>query len=240
MARIILTLLCLWSCIVTVTPLTEDQVKRATDYIRKHFNPNEANQYAYAVVFSKQDLLSLNGEKPKILPNEIPNEIANAVRDDKVTYTGRQMVLARAKDGKTNKKIHSEYRLLFPPTGSSVSPVQDIVNKNPSPASAIFYTLNSPCVERCVKPDDQRNIIEKLEVFKKYNNNINNINKAFVYNKLYSLNVSKIDEIWDGLMRINAHMDVYRCFDGKCLRCFDTSKNTYKNKDFCVGKKKKN
>ncbi|XP_077345313.1 uncharacterized protein LOC143989156 [Lithobates pipiens] len=176
MGRAILTLLCLWSCIVTVTSLTDRQVHRATKYIKETFNladMDNTRQYAYVAVFSKQECDSLsNNNNLQILKNEDPAGITDALNNTQKIYQGRQMVLATYGE----RGFHSEYRLLFPLSNkSNVSPVEQLVNTNPNANCVIFYSLNTPCVGICTNTTNGRNIIQKLPVFNKYNNN-----KAFV------------------------------------------------------------
>ncbi|XP_077345303.1 uncharacterized protein LOC143989149 [Lithobates pipiens] len=226
MGRAILTLLCLWTCTVTVTSLTDTQVHRATQYIKDTFNLADTRQYAYVAVFSEQECDSLsNNNNLQILQNEDPAGIADALNNKQEIYAGTQMVLATYGE----RGFHSEYRLLFPLSNkSNVSPVEQLVNTNPNANCVIFYSLNTPCVGICADTTNGRNIIQKLQVFNKFNNN-----KAFVYSIVYVMdfinqNIGK-EKIWEGLKEMNNNMDVYRCFPKKCIRCFD-----YKNKGHCI------
>ncbi|CAI9596657.1 unnamed protein product [Staurois parvus] len=230
MGRAILTLLCLWSFIVTVTPLTDTQVFRATEYIYSKFKLAGAKQHAYVALFSQVecDSLSSNNNNLQILKNEDAKQITEALKRDENIYQGSQLVLATFKR-ETGYDIHSEYRLLDATSSNGISPIQQLVNTNQNAACAIFYTLNSPCVGKCANPDNARNIINKLSVFNKFN-------KAFVYSKLYVKDVRDKgkDDIWDGLTQVNGKMDVYRCSNSGCLKCFEKEQNKLKNKDNCL------
>lgn len=226
MERAILALLLIGSCIVSVTPLNKTQVHTAIEYIKKTFKLADTRQYAYVAVFSKQecDSLSSNNNNLQILQNEDAAGITDALNNEQRIYEGKQMVLATY----GAPGFHAEYRLLFPPNGSDVSAVQQLVNTNPNATCAIFYSLNTPCVGICTNTTNKRNIIQKLPVFDKYNNN-----KAFVYSIVYGMDIKnkKIgkEKIWDGLAKMNYKMDVYRCFPNKCRKCFE-----YKNKGHCT------
>lgn len=233
MGRIILTLLCLWSCIMTVTPLTDTQVHRAMQYIKNKFNLAETRQYAYVAVFSKQECQSLssNNQDLEILQKEDADKMTNALNNGKKIYEGNQMVLATYGD----PGFHSEYRLLFEGESkvSGVSPVQQLLNTNGNADCAIFYTLNSPCVGICANTENSRNVINKLSVFDKFKNN-----KAFVYSIIYVMDLlnkkAGQEKIWNGLTEINNKMDVYRCFASKCRKCFEKEENKLKNKGHCI------
>ncbi|KAM5165031.1 uncharacterized protein ACMZJ9_007441 [Mantella aurantiaca] len=232
----ILTLLCLWSCIMAVTPLTHQQVHKATQYIKTTFNLAETRQYAYVAVFTQQECDSLSSENIdlKILQRENAGEIADALNHDENIYEGNQMVLATFRVMPGNQhSIHSEYRLLHSP-GNKNSPVHLLLNKNPKAACVLFYSLNSPCVGVCTNLQNVNNIIGELPVFDIFNNN----NKAFVYSKLYTGDIvsNKItkEDIWAGLAKINNKMEVFHCFDRQCYKCFEKISNTLKYKQYCL------
>lgn len=192
---------------------------------------SDTRQYAYAALFSKEECESLSNNNIilQILQHENATRITAALSDEQGIYAGRQMVLATY----GARGFHSEYRLLFPSPGTDVSPVQELVNTNRNAYCAIFYSLNSPCVGICANTENERNIIKKLSVFNKFNNN-----KAFVYRFVYIMdftnrNIGK-ERIWDGLTQINKNMDVYRCFPRKCLKCFFKRSNKLKNKGHCL------
>lgn len=201
-----------------------------------YFNKSraKAKQHAYVALFTKEecDSLSSNNNNLQILKKEKANEITEALNNDDKIYQGSQMVFATyKKEEEKNFQIHSEYRLLFPPLKNSVSPVQNLMNKNPEAVCAIFYTLNSPCLGKCANSTNPRNILEKLSDFQKFQNN-----KAFVYQQLFYWDVNNKgkDDIWDGLTQVNNKMDVYRCSLNKCFKCFEKKENKLQNKDDCL------
>ncbi|KAM8953316.1 uncharacterized protein RCH25_044158 [Pelodytes ibericus] len=208
---IIFLLLCYWSSLQTVTCFTNEQLGRTTDYIGLRYKIR--GQHAYVIKFTTAQCAQVTD-----------NDIVEALKMDTVKvvqqkvlnreiYIGTQLIMASYSELGNNKREHAEHRLLYPPPGSNISPVQNLLNKPPAAGCAMFFTLNSPCQAYCTKPNGPYNIVQKLDQFK----NINN--RAFVYKQVYNEPGVKVCCPTDRLKSINNKMTLHRC-DRNCVLCF--------------------
>ncbi|CAH2245434.1 Hypothetical predicted protein [Pelobates cultripes] len=205
-------LFCYWSSTSTVTGFTTDQLKRITDYVKETYGIKK--QYAYVITFDKTECEQLTDQNIKdALKNDKANDVRNKVLSHtSEIYEGSRMVMASYKELGNNQREHSEHRLLYPAPDSTVSPVENLLNKAPTEC-AIFFTLNSPCQAYCTKPNGPYEIVSKLDQFSKINN------RAFVYDQVYN------DKICFAkcMESVDKKMPVYRC-DKTCFECFTNGK----------------
>ncbi|KAG9466448.1 hypothetical protein GDO78_016618 [Eleutherodactylus coqui] len=219
MRHTILTLLCLWSCILQVTPLTEEHVGRATYYFDQQIFRNQWAQYAYFVKFTGEECsggLQLNVLQ-QVMGNINAADVLRTVRSGEI-YEGTRMVAAAPKDivlpnGNVGTE-HSEFRLLNPDNNS---PISRLLASAPAAGCVIFYSLNSPCVNTCTAPYGRYNIIDKLN-HHRLPNNIQD--KAFSFRNVFRYDQDRDAEIvWRNWNNLNNVMNLYRCPGNNCMKC---------------------
>ncbi|XP_053314709.1 uncharacterized protein LOC128482812 [Spea bombifrons] len=210
---ILFLLLCYWSRPPTVSGFTEEQLQRVTGYVQRTFGIR--GQHAYAVKFTPAQCAALSeNDIAAALNGENIQNVKNAMNSQSI-YSGTQMVMATYKDLGNNKREHSEHRLLYPPSRSSVSPAQDLMNRQPAAGCVLFYTYNSPCNAYCTNPNGRFNIVDKLSVF-------GTNNKAFVFNQVYQeQNINCCHET--RLKSVDKQMPLYRCTNN-CIKCFNNNR----------------
>ncbi|KAE8630971.1 hypothetical protein XENTR_v10001037 [Xenopus tropicalis] len=208
-------LIVLCCCLVTVTPFTEEQLLRATNYIRQHLTGRINNQYAYIAVFTTAQCRELTDANLRdALRQENADDLMTTIEQHRI-YIGTQIVAASFLRLNNGGAMHAEARLLNG-EGEAPSPVADLLNRNQDKGCVLFYTLNSPCTGVCARIGGEYNILDRLtDVFNRINN------KALVYNDVYIGDLNrKPDTVWDAWKEINARIPFYRCFSRNCYRCF--------------------
>lgn len=218
MGPAVLTALCLWSCVLTVTPLNQVQVGRITNYIEQNIFMGLSDQYAYFVKFTveecnkdlqTQDLdTALNVDKSAGIRGKVVN---------KEIYEGNRMVAASYVKMK-KYDIHSESRLLNNLPGSTKSPISKLLETTPAAGCVVFFSLNSPCVQTCTDPEGKYNIIDKLNKVNLPESN----SRAFAYTKVFDKDKKKPeDEVWKNWGALNAKMTLLRCSGNNCIKCIN-------------------
>lgn len=89
------------------------------------------------------------------------------------------------------------------------SPLTQLLKKR-SDGCVIFYTLLSPCVDKCLKSDV---IIAGLKELQNYQGI-----KAFVYTHVYDQDHDK-QNLRNELKKIADHVPLYRCDKSGCISC---------------------
>ncbi|OCU00069.1 uncharacterized protein cbm20.L [Xenopus laevis] len=208
-------LIVLCCCILTVTPFTEDQLFRATNYIHKTITRGINVQYSYVAVFTADQCINLNIEDlMNALREENASVLVKMVKSKKI-YEGPRMVAASYLRLDNGSAVHAEARLLNG-KGGAPSPVQNLLNINQDKGCVLFYTLNSPCTRYCAKVGGRYNILSRLDIF----NGIQN--RALVYNEVYHDEFDKNEtDVWAAWAAINRRIDFYRCTNNQCYRCFE-------------------
>ncbi|XP_056330035.1 uncharacterized protein LOC130242041 [Danio aesculapii] len=120
----------------------------------------------------------------------------------KPVYRGTELIAAG------HKKAHSEHLLMNPPNNS---PLKHLLNK-PNGGCVVFYTVLSPCVEKCLQSEV---ILAGLEELKKYQGM-----KAFVYTHIYNKDKDKRN-LRDELKKIADRVPLYNCNLQCCVFCED-------------------
>lgn len=131
-------------------------------------------------------------------------------RDSMNVYRNRQLIAAGFRND-----AHSEYLLMYPEFGSTMpnSPLTDLLNHN-SNGCVIFYTLNSPCIARCLNDNirPRRDIIPGLGQLNAYQGI-----KAFVFTHVYRPDLNN-NNLRNELQKIADRVPLYRCNNG-CILC---------------------
>ncbi|XP_066445236.1 uncharacterized protein [Eleutherodactylus coqui] len=218
MGPALLIALCLWSQVLTVTPLNQEQVGRVTNYIEQNIFQDLQDQYAYFVKFNEEECNK--GLQTSDINAALQTDKSAGIRGKvvkKEIYEGNRMVAATYI--KTKKyDIHAESRLLNSLPDSTESPISKLLNKPPTAGCVVFFSLNSPCVQTCTDPVGKYNIIDKL----------NRVNlpgpdsRAFAYTKVFAKDKQKPeDEVWKNWGALNAKMTLLRCSGNNCIKCFN-------------------
>ncbi|KAM3932453.1 uncharacterized protein RB166_005527 [Leptodactylus fuscus] len=214
----ILSALCLWSCVLTVTSLNQEQVGRITDYVERNIFMGLPSQYAYFVKFSKEECnkglqcqdisKAMEDDKPAVIRDKV---------DKKEIYQGNRTVAASFVKGK-KFDIHAESRLLNPLPDSTESPISTLLKEDPPAGCVVFFSLNSPCVQTCTDPEGKYNIIDKL-------NKVilpESKHRAFAYTKVFEKDKKKTEaDVWKNWEALNAKMTLLRCSGNNCIQCFN-------------------
>ncbi|XP_069830237.1 uncharacterized protein [Dendropsophus ebraccatus] len=216
MGPVLLAALCLWSCVLTATPLSPEQVGKITNYIEQNIFRGLQEQYAYFVKFTDQECNkdlqtgdfdeALNVEKSAGIPDKVVK---------KEIYIGNRMVAASYKKEK-RYEVHAESRLLNPLSDTGKSPISTLLEKNPAAGCVVFFSLNSPCVQTCTDPKGKYNIIDKL-------NRVNLPgNRVFAYTKVFEKDKKRPEnEVWKNWGELDAKMSLLRCSGNNCIKCFN-------------------
>ncbi|XP_071995805.1 uncharacterized protein [Engystomops pustulosus] len=218
MGPAILTSLSLLSCVLTVTPLDQQQVGRITNYIEQNIFKGLQEQYAYFVKFSTDECNK--GLSAQAISDALKEDksagIPEKVRKKEI-YQGNLMVAASYVKEK-RYDIHSESRLLNNLPGSTESPISNLLKKAPVAGCVVFFSLNSPCVQTCTDPKGKYNIIDKL----------NRVNlpapqsRAFAYSKVFERDKKRPeDEVWRNWEALNNKISLHRCNGNNCIKCFN-------------------
>lgn len=177
-------------------------------------------QYAVAINVQKEQCQS--GFDPftcDFLPNDKSEKVKPYIkRDSKDVYRGTELIAAGV-----HKDAHSEYLLMNPPKGS---PLTYLMNKKKD-GCVVFYTLNSPCIDRCLNKKHKDNIIPGLNELKEYQGI-----KAFVYTYIYNKDQSK-ENLREELQKIADRVPLYRCDQLGCILCGEPGSNK-KEIDQCL------
>lgn len=247
MGRNLLIALCLWSCILIVNCTFSDKaVQDVTDHIMNTIINNiwkTAPQVAFIVKLTEKECsIRTNKTNPDLI-TDIPDDFFNAINlerredfskmkdamNENVIYSGNRILMATSKNVTKRKKTgevityteHAEYRLLTPEGNQAHFPFKDFMKKKPKAHGVIFYSLISPCVDKCINKNNDRNILNSLR------NNFQQLrDRAFVYRFVFTPDMVKLNDknkrqeiinAWRGLDQI---MPLFRCIGGTCKQCF--------------------
>ncbi|KAK7156098.1 hypothetical protein R3I94_006234 [Phoxinus phoxinus] len=190
--------------------------------IQNFFRRNYSNNGQYAVAINVPRWQCQSGFVPET-NNFLTHDPSAAVkpftrRDSMNVYNeGNQLIAAGV-----HKDAHSEYLLMYPQPGSTTSPLTDLLNHK-SNRCVIFYTLLSPCIDRCINND----IIAGLDELKAYQGI-----KAFVFTHIYKKDKADPTKLGTELKKIADRVSLYRCFTGRntgCVLCGKPGSNTAVN-----------
>ncbi len=136
-------------------------------------------------------------------------------------YRGHELITA----GHSNDE-HSEDLLMNPPNNS---PLTYLMNRR-NDGCVVFYTLISPCINRCLNNSHNKNIIQGLNKLRAYQGI-----KAFVYTYIYTNDQNKTN-LSEKLQMIADRVPLYRCNQKSCILCGGPGTNT-RVIDQCLTKK---
>lgn len=108
---------------------------------------------------------------------------------------------------------------MYPPKGS---PLTYLLNKKKD-GCVVFYTLNSPCIDRCLNKKHKDNIIPGLDELKEYQGI-----KAFVYSNINTKDKGK-ENLREALKKIADRVPLYRCNQQGCILCGEPDSNVQVN-----------
>ncbi|XP_066450506.1 uncharacterized protein [Eleutherodactylus coqui] len=220
MGPTLLIALCLWSQVLTVTPLNQEQVGRVTNYIEQTIFKGLQDQYAYFVKFTAKECNKDKGLQTSDIKAALRKDKSAGIRDkvvNKEIYQGDRMVAASYTKNETCN-VHSEYRLLTSLSDSTGSPISRLLNITPTAGCVVFFSLNSPCVQTCTRPGGKYNIIDLLNTV----NLPGPDSRAFAYTKVFFWDKQKPEyEVWRNWGTLNAKMTLLRCSENNCIKCFN-------------------
>ncbi|XP_056329939.1 uncharacterized protein LOC130241958 [Danio aesculapii] len=174
-----------------------------------------ARQYATAInVPMQQCQPNFVPAQNNFLTQEIPANVKNAITDEtNALYQGAELIAAGTKKVVISKKkqynMHSE-SLLLNPAGNS--PMTKLLNKRKDGCS-VFYTFESPCVDTCLNPKNDHNILEGLKKWKEHGGI-----KAFAFKNFWKFDTGK--DLQSEFKKIAAIVPLYRCVsENVCYAC---------------------
>nr|XP_055058658.1 uncharacterized protein LOC129442533 [Misgurnus anguillicaudatus] len=220
---ILLYLLCFWTQ-RRVDAITPEVLANITREIIRVTNMN--NQYSFAVVLPQDEC---NRQWTHGFTDNAAQLIRRALNGNNRMYLGERVIAARPLFN-SDFTDHAEYRLLVT-NEEGHSHMSDLINKwSNEPSCTVFFTLNSPCGEKCSNPGNDYNILQFLEVFKNRDHNM----VAFVFSDIFHFNINMSrQDMLNLLKRIHVNggnIPVYRCPAGSntcfnCMATFNTQNN---------------
>ncbi|XP_073674174.1 uncharacterized protein [Garra rufa] len=199
--------------------------------IIKYFDDNvqpkttiETNaQYAIAISVPPDLCKNEQSKIENVFSREEAQNVKNVITEGKTCVLCSPNVIATRPNGKT--KEHAEHILLFPPGNS---PMDTLLKKTDQNNCVVFYTYNSPCVNKCIKGAD--NIFPGLKDWKNIRKGMN----VFVFEELWK-DVDK--NIAEDFKMINELVPLYRCASTNVMECQNCVNGNTVDK-FCLPKKK--
>ncbi|XP_052393138.1 uncharacterized protein LOC127941780 [Carassius gibelio] len=208
-----------------VQSIERDVNPAALDYIFKYFADNvqpktqkqSDAQYAIAISVLRAQCTDEHAD----IQNVFSNKDAKKVKDelDKgqkcLLCTDSRNVIA-ARPNRTTKE-HSEHVLLYP---LGESPMDKLLEQADQNSCVVFYSYNSPCVNRCIRRQD--NILNGLSNW--INTRKNRMN-AFVFEEIWNKDREK--NLEEEFLKINAIVPLYRCkrtsAGMECWKCVENN-----------------
>ncbi|XP_059369891.1 uncharacterized protein LOC132107736 [Carassius carassius] len=157
---------------------------------------NVLKRQCESVFYPSESNFMLNDKSADVKPKINP--------DSKYVYRGTELIAAGR-----HRDAHSEYLLMNPQNNS---PLRDLMNKKKD-GCVVFYTLISPCIDRCLNNNVNNNIIPGLDELKAYQGI-----KAFVYTYIYNNDQNK-ENLHEELKKISDCVPLYRCNQKGCIPC---------------------
>ncbi|XP_073780292.1 uncharacterized protein [Danio rerio] len=165
-----------------------------------HMYVYDKGQYAVAINVPKEQCQSgFEPSKDNFLTKENWDDVT-IQRNSKKVYEGTELIAAGV-----HKEAHSEYLLMNPENNSPLTRLLN--NKN---RCVVFYTLNSPCVGKCLY---NKVVLAGLKELQKYQGM-----KAFVYTNIYTEDQTD-PELRAELKTIADLVPLYRCKGNSCISC---------------------
>ncbi|KAK9961824.1 hypothetical protein ABG768_007224 [Culter alburnus] len=210
--RVLLLGIVLLSCIQSV--VNEDVDMNTLTRIQKFFHDNYYNGGQYAVATNVPQQQCRSGFYPTrrnfltLDPSATVKPLIQ--RDSMYVYRGTELIAAGV-----HRDAHSEHLLMNPP---NTSPLTNLMNTNRD-GCVVFYTLNSPCISRCLNNNYINNIIQGLNKLNAYQGI-----KAFVFSNIFT-NDQNSQNLRTELQKIADRVPLYRCNYGSCILCGQPGSN---------------
>ncbi|XP_048016774.1 uncharacterized protein LOC125248697 [Megalobrama amblycephala] len=167
-------------------------------------------QYAAAINVPKhQCQQNFFPAQNNFLTQENVLNVKNAITDEtNALYQGSELIAAGTRKQK-KYNMHSESLLLNP---ANNSPMTKLLNRRKDSCS-VFYTFESPCVDTCLNPTHEANILDALKNWKKHNGI-----KAFVFKNFWKFDKEK--DLQTKFKQIVAHVPLFCCVsENQCYAC---------------------
>ncbi|XP_068069908.2 uncharacterized protein [Danio rerio] len=171
--------------------------------IQRFFNFNYAtgSQYAVAINVPMEQCQS-GPSTANFLENDKSEDVKPYIkRDSMEVYQGTELIAAGV-----HKDAHSEHLLMNPPNDS---PLTHLLN-NSNNGCVVFYTLNTPCVGKCLNSDVVLSGLRELQNYQGM--------KAFVYTYIYNKDQNN-GNLRNALQKIANRVPLYRCGRNGCIYC---------------------
>lgn len=173
--------------------------------IQRFFHKNYANGSQYAVAINVPKEQCRRGFFPStanFLINDKSEDVKPYIKRDSIQiYQGTELIAAGV-----HKDAHSEHLLMNPPNNS---PLTHLLNKWKNNC-VVFYTLNTPCVGKCLNSEVVLSGLRELENYQGM--------KAFVYTNIYDKDQNK-QNLRNELQKIARRVPLYRCGRNGCIYC---------------------
>ncbi|XP_056329941.1 uncharacterized protein LOC130241959 [Danio aesculapii] len=181
-----------------------------------HFNYENGLQYAVAINVPKKQCRSRFFPSPaNFLKNDPSEDVKPYIkRDSMEVYQGTELIAAGV-----HRNAHSEHLLMNPPFNS---PLTHLLNKR-NDGCVVFYTLISPCVDKCLNSNVVLSGLCELENYQGM--------KAFVYTYIYNKDQNK-QNLRNELQKIANRVPLYRCGRNGCIYCENTVIDACLNGEF--------
>ncbi len=172
----------------------------------------ENGQYAVAINVPKEQCQSgFYPSNNNFLKNDTSDKVKPKIQPgSKVVYEGTELIAAGR-----HTDAHSEHLLMNPP---KKSPLTSLMNKKKD-GCVVFYTLISPCIDRCLNNNEKDNIIPGLDELQAYQGI-----KAFAYTHIY-INDKNKTNLNEKLQIIADRVPLYRCNPQGCILCGEPGSN---------------
>ncbi|XP_052437514.1 uncharacterized protein LOC127976961 [Carassius gibelio] len=171
---------------------------KITEFFRNNY---EMGQYAVAINVPKVQCFTF--DESTFLKGE--NNVRQDLQKFIPIYSGTELIAAGVFLGK-----HSEDLLMNPPNESYL---KKLLAKKGSDGCVVFYTLNSPCIDKCLSDNDD-SILKGLNEL-----NAHTGIKAFAFKHIYEFDQTQNKSILRAeLGKVAELVPLYRCFY-ECILC---------------------
>ncbi|XP_042328659.1 uncharacterized protein LOC121933256 [Sceloporus undulatus] len=194
-----------------------NNLKTIIDYITE-YGIDAKYEYAVAVRLDKPYCINPTPENLETaLPMREMRRMHNAIRQRNGLYVPDEISNIVAARPETNTQKHAEWRLL---SGGQNSPVDRMLaGKDRQNSCLIFFTHFSPCIDRCLNPNDKGSIVDMVNfLFNTFERDL----RAFVFETIYpddAMKIEKVDEAWGRIK----DAPLFRCDINSCILCFNNS-----------------
>ncbi|XP_059415034.1 uncharacterized protein LOC132149655 [Carassius carassius] len=191
--------------------------KYFADNVQPKTQQQKEAQYAIAISVLRAQCTDIHADIQNVFSNKDAKHVKDELRKEQkcVLCTDSRNVIAARPNHTTDE--HSEHVLLYP---LGESPMEKLLEQADQSSCVVFYSYNSPCVNRCIRGKD--NILNGLLNW--INSRKNGMN-AFVFEEIWKKG-SK-NNLEEEFLKINAIVPLYRCkrtSDGmECWKCVENN-----------------